>query len=433
MPDENQPTPLLSRYRIEEKLGEGGMGVVYRATDLRLGRTVALKMLHQGLGADSESHRRLEKEARTASALNHPAIATLHDIENQGEATFLVYEYVKGKTLRELHNAGTLSLADLLSIFISIAEGLTVAHEAHIIHRDLKPENVMFAEDGRVKILDFGLAKVVRSPLELSSVPTAATVPGMMLGTVAYMSPEQIENETVDHRSDVFSLGIMLYELATKRHPFLGKSPGSTIGNILKEEPPDMTGESRAIPAELDRVVRKCIRKKREERYQSLRDLAVDLNAVRAKLSGVHTTAPSPMTEFALPRKPSWVMFILTQCGYLVLYGAALYYAETSSKILARDFLLPESTSLIAMLVLAMCGTATRLYLLTAIGWNHPNAGNQFRKLFPAILLLDGIWAAAPLLLQEKIGYIAFGCIVLMAYLPFAQRTLVAGIYDHPR
>ena len=246
------------------------------------------------------------------------------------------------------------------------------------------------------------------------------------------MSPEQLEGEPVDYRADVFALGIMLYEFAAKRHPFLGKTPGSTISNILKEEPPEISRSVQSVPAELDRVIRKSIRKRPAERYQSVQDLVVDLQVIRA---GNRAGGPvATDADFALPPKASWVMFLLTQCGYLALYGAALYHAEAIGRILARDFLLPEATSLAVVLVLAMCGIATRLYLLSAVGWKHPNAANQFKRLFPAILIQDAIWSAAPLLLWRSLGYgVALGCVALMAYVPFAQRTLIRSVYSRSR
>ena len=425
---------ILSRYRLEEKLGEGGMGVVYKASDLRLGRTVALKMLHSHSAADSSLRKRLVTEARAASVLNHPAIATLYDCETEPDATFLVYEFVNGKTLRELQGERSFDLPELLSIFITIAEGVAAAHDAGIVHRDLKPENVMLTTDGRVKILDFGLAKVMSTALEGTTVATAVTIPGLLLGTVAYMSPEQLDGEGVDHRTDVFSLGTMFYELAARKHPFKGKSQSSTIGNILKEEPLDLSLSVPAIPADLDRAIRKCMRKRREQRYQTVRDLIVDLDAVRRSLTSPVPRTVLPDPDVVIPAGLARFQFLGAQAGYLVLYGVAMFHIEAIGTRMFQDFGLPYVPSVATVMILAMCGVAVRLYLISAVGWRHPNAWRQFQRLFPLLLILDGIWAASPLLLAATLRYgIALFCVALMAYLPFAQRTLLKSVYYHLR
>jgi len=425
-------TPILSRYRLEDKLGEGGMGIVYRASDLRLGRTVALKMLRPEMSANAALRQRLETEAHAASLLNHPSIATLFDFETDGDVAFLVYEYVNGKTLRDREIENPLELPDILSIFLKLAQGVAAAHDAGIIHRDLKPENVMITDDGRVKILDFGLAKVQTPDADGTSIPTTATAPGVLLGTVAYMSPEQLEGGAVDHRTDIFALGTMLYEFVAKRHPFKGKSSSSTIGNILKEEPGDLSRWGVRVPRELERVIKKSVRKNREERYQSVRDFASDIETVYQSLSGIGATSVAA-SEFVLPisRKLAKSLFLIIQFGYLTLYGAVFYHLDAVVRILSTDpFLYPEAAVTRTILLAAMCGVAVRLYLLTAIGFDHPDAGNKFRRLFPAILLLDGFWAASPLLLWMTIRWgVALGCAAVMAYLGFAQRTLIDSIH----
>ena len=373
---------ILSRYRLEEKLGEGGMGVVYKASDLRLGRTVALKMLHSHSAADSSLRKRLVTEARAASVLNHPAIATLYDCETEPDATFLVYEFVNGKTLRELQGERSFELPELLTIFISIAEGVAAAHEAGIVHRDLKPENVMLTTDGRVKILDFGLAKVMSPALEGTTVATAVTVPGLLLGTVAYMSPEQLDGEGVDHRTDVFSLGTMFYELAARKHPFKGKSQSSTIGNILKEEPLDLSLSVPAIPADLDRTIRKCMRKRREERYQTVRDLIVDLDAVRRSLTSPVPRTVLPDPDVVIPAGLARFQFLGAQAGYLTLYGFAMFHIEAIGTRMFQDFGLPEVPSIATVMILAMCGVAVRLYLISAVGGAIRMPGDNFNGCF---------------------------------------------------
>lgn len=432
----------ISHYHIEEKIGQGGMGIVFRARDSRLGRTVALKMLLPELAADPALRKRLQTEARAASALNHPVIATVHDFETVGDSTFIVYEHVEGTSLRGVMRKRSIDLSELLSICIKIADGLAAAHEAGIVHRDLKPENVMITEGGRVKILDFGLAKL---PLPVatgtlsasgeSAIPTISTPPGLLVGTVNYMSPEQLEAEPVDRRTDVFSFGVMLYEMAAHRHPFTGKSPSSTIGNILKEEPPSLSHWSPGLPAELDRVVRKCIRKQPGERYQSTRDLLVDLEDIRRDIGGpAKALPPAAEEEFVLPRRIARALFLIIQFGYLAMYCAALYYAEAMGRgvmgrVLHSIFMIPPDLALPTLLVSAMCGIAVRLYLLSSVGWDHPAAGENFQRLFPALLVLDSFWAASPLLLARKMGFgLALASVAGLAYLPFSQRTLMRSI-----
>jgi predicted Ser/Thr protein kinase len=426
----------ISRYRIEEKLGEGGMGVVYRASDLRLGRTVVVKTLHPESAANVSMRRRMATEAQAASTLNHPAIATLFDFESEGEVAFLVYEYVKGKTLHDLGSEGSFGLEELIGVFVTIADGLASAHRAGIVHRDLKPANVMMAEDGRVKILDFGLAKLALFREDGLTIPTAVTAPGLLLGTVAYMSPEQLEGQPVDHRADIFAFGTMLYELAAKHHPFEGKSPGSTIGNILKEEPPDLSRWVKDAPPELERVIRKCIRKEREERYQSLNEVAVDLKVILRDIARARTPGPARDaycdSTFAFSANTARILFLLLQCFYLVVYGIAIWHTGTTGEILERLFGLPATAGLVVT-VSAMCGTVLRLYLLLGIGLRYPAAFRMFWQAFPLLLLLDAVWAASPLLLWDKVKWGVLVGVAAMAPLPFSQRTLMLSASPRSR
>jgi predicted Ser/Thr protein kinase len=424
----------ISRYHLKEIIGEGGMGIVYRASDARLNRTVALKMLRPELGADTALQRRLATEAQATSALNHAGIATLYDFETIDGHTFLVYEYIKGRTLRKIQSERPLELRELISIYIGIADALAAAHEAGIVHRDLKPENIMIREDGCVKILDFGLAKLSSSNLQGFTVATAATVPGLLVGTIAYMSPEQLEGETVDSRSDIFAFGAMLFESVTRQHPFEGKSPSSTIGNILKEEPREAGQSLQGAAAGLERIGRKCLRKDKQERYQFIRDVLADLLAIRDNTAPGVGVTPSLETSFTLPLEttPAKALFLLLQFVYLAVYAATLHWG-TSYDILQRDFQLSRIASenaVMFMVLASMCGVATRIYLISAVGWSHPEAGKKFLWLFPALLLFDGlIWSAAPLLLWAKLEWLSLFFVAVLAYLPFAQRTLIRSIY----
>jgi serine/threonine-protein kinase len=278
----------IAYYTIRSLLGAGGMGEVYLAEDLRLGRPIALKLLPAQFTAEPERVRRFEQEARTASALNHPNIVTVHEIGKADSTHFIAAEFIDGHTLRE-HIAGrALRLNEVLDIAIQVASALAAAHGAGVVHRDIKPENVMLRRDGIVKVLDFGLAKLALPPVptNVTDSPTKLMVhtnPGMVLGTVRYMSPEQARGQEVDARTDLWSLGVMLYEMLTGRAPFAGETPSHLIVSILESDPPSVTQYAQ-VPAELDRIVTKALRKKREERFQTASDLAIDLKSLKQEL-----------------------------------------------------------------------------------------------------------------------------------------------------
>ncbi|HZI63551.1 MAG TPA: protein kinase, partial [Thermoanaerobaculia bacterium] len=279
------PGSRLGPYEIVAPLGAGGMGEVYRALDSRLGRDVALKVLPAALAGDADRLRRFEQEARAASALNHPNILVLHDLGTADGTPYLVTELLDGESLRARLESGPPPLRRALDWTRQIAEGLAAAHARGIVHRDLKPENVFVNADGRIKILDFGLAKLLpaSSASAVAATPTLAaggTEPGVVLGTVGYMSPEQVRGLAADHRSDLFALGAILYELLTGRRAFQRDSAVETMSAILKEEPPDLTESGRNVPAALERIVRHLLEKDPNHRFQSASDLAFDLEAL---------------------------------------------------------------------------------------------------------------------------------------------------------
>ncbi len=286
----------LGPYEIVDPLGAGGMGEVYRARDTRLGRDVAIKVLPAEVSSDPSRLKRFEKEARAVSALNHPNIVTIHDIGSSDSVSWIAMELVEGKTLRELLFAGPVAVKKLLAIAAQIAEGLARAHEVGIAHRDLKPENVMVTKDGLVKILDFGLAKLTQTSAgsdEGSQLPTeTGTSPGMIVGTVGYMSPEQAGGRTVDFRSDQFSFGSILYEMATGKRAFQKKTAVDTLSAILNEDPEPVSAINPQAPTPLRWIVERCLAKDPEERYASTKDLARELATVRDRLS--ETSGPSP-------------------------------------------------------------------------------------------------------------------------------------------
>jgi len=276
-----QPGVRLGPYEIVSRIGVGGMGEVYRAHDPRLRRDVAIKVLPAEFSADSDRLRRFEQEARAAAALNHPNIVTIHSVEEADRTRFLTMELLEGRSLNELIATEGMPLDRLLKIIIPLADAVSAAHQAGITHRDLKPGNVMLTADGRVKVLDFGLAKL-REPASLdadaNALPTATvTGEGRILGTVEYMSPEQVEGKPIDPRSDIFSLGVMFFEMATGRRPFAGDTSVSLLSSIIKDTPQSVTDLKPALPQELSRIVKRCLVKDPEYRYQSAKDLRNEL------------------------------------------------------------------------------------------------------------------------------------------------------------
>jgi dipeptidyl aminopeptidase/acylaminoacyl peptidase len=299
----------LGPYEVVASVGAGGMGEVYRARDVRLGREVAVKTLPALAASDPERRARFEQEARSASALNHPNIITVLDIGDAGGASYIAMEYVEGRTVRELLASGPLAARKVLDIAVQAAEGLAKAHAAGIVHRDLKPDNLMVSKDGFVKILDFGLAKLV-TPLpgaisELPTVARPATNPGAVLGTVGYMSPEQASGHTVDFRADQFSLGTILYEMATGTRPFQRKTSAETLAAIIRDDPEDVAKLSPRTPAPLRWIIERCLAKDPDERFASTRDLARDLASVREHLSETGISGPAVAV---VPQRSRWIL-----------------------------------------------------------------------------------------------------------------------------
>ncbi len=281
----------FGHYEIIEQIGAGGMGEVYLARDKKLDRKVAVKILNEKFSQDESNLQRFVSEAKAASALNHPNILVIHEIGESGETYYIVSEFIKGKTLREIFKGKTLKLSEVLDISIQIANALCTAHEAHLVHRDIKPENVMVRPDGYVKILDFGLAKLVEQKnksilgLEESTVRANQTAKGVILGTVNYMSPEQAKGEQVDERTDIFSLGVLVYEMLTGKTPFAGDSISETFANLINSDPQPLSRFAANVPEELQRIVAKMLRKNKDERYQTMKDILADLKDLRENLT----------------------------------------------------------------------------------------------------------------------------------------------------
>ena len=285
---ELKPGLIIASYEVISFISRGGMGEVYLAEDKRLGRKVALKLLPASFTTDEDRLRRFEQEARAASALNHPNIITIYEIREAAGSHVIATEFVEGETLRLRLSRSALTLSETLSIAMQVADALSAAHKAGIIHRDIKPENIMLRPDGYVKVLDFGLAKLSEqaTPAVAAEAPTiqVRTGSGIVIGTAGYMSPEQARGLGVDHRSDIFSLGAVIYEMLARRKPFEGDTPSDTLAAILKTEPPPLARVAHGVPSELVRIVNKSLRKDREERYQVVKDLWLDLKALKQEL-----------------------------------------------------------------------------------------------------------------------------------------------------
>jgi eukaryotic-like serine/threonine-protein kinase len=316
----------LGPYEIIGSIGAGGMGEVFRARDTRLDREVALKVLPTAVSADPDRLQRFEQEARATAALNHPNILVVHDIGSDAGISYVVSELLDGHTLRHLLDGGALPSRKATEYAVQIANGLAAAHDRGIVHRDLKPDNVFITKDGRAKILDFGLAKLVAPTSGASQATAMQTDPGTVLGTAGYMSPEQLRGEDVDGRSDIFSLGAMLYEMFAGRRAFSGRSAVETMSAILKEDPPELGSSVKGLSPAVERVIRRCLEKNPLERFQSARDVNFALDAVSNVTSAAHDVMPTAPT-------PSGRRFGLGSVVAVAMVASAIVAAGTYAAV----------------------------------------------------------------------------------------------------
>jgi serine/threonine-protein kinase len=316
------PGTTISHYRIEEKIGAGGMGEVYRAHDPRLGRDVAIKILPEAFAADADRLRRFEQEARAAAALNHPNIVAIYDVGTRANATpYVVSELLEGETLRGCLQRGPLSVRKAMEVGAQIAQGLAAAHDKGIIHRDLKPENLWLTEDGHAKILDFGLAKLMPEEqlrAEMATATVTETTSTKIMGTLGYMSPEQVRGQTLDQRTDIFSLGAVLYEMLSGRRAFRGATPADTISAILTHDPPELASDSQSFPGVISGIVRRSLEKNPNDRFKSARDLAFVLAAASETGS---TEGRASVVRKAPPRALLMVGLAAVAIGLLWLWN----------------------------------------------------------------------------------------------------------------
>lgn len=328
---------VISHYRILEKVGQGGMGVVYKAEDTRLKRTVALKFLPHRLTPTNQEKARFLQEAQAASSLNHPNVCMIHDIAEHDDQTFIVMEFVDGKTLREVRHK--LSVKQAVDVAVQVAEGLAAAHEKGIVHRDIKSDNIMVRGDGRAQIMDFGLAKLQGA--------SGLSKTGSTIGTTAYMSPEQVRGEEADHRTDIFALGVVMYEILTGQLPFKGAHEAAVMYEIVNVDPAPFIATHPEIEPDLERIVMKCLEKDRESRYQSAREVAVDLKRFKRDSEGKRVPPPaaSNVSVQTPQRRTKWLKIGVPAAVLVVACSLALFLFRGRGEALDSLAVLPFENS----------------------------------------------------------------------------------------
>ena len=477
----------LGHYEVVEQIGSWGMGEVYRARDQRLGREVALNILKPALTDDPDRLRRFEQEARSAAALSHPNIVAIYDIGTHRGTPFIVSELLQGQTLRERLSGGPLTARQAADYAGQIAPGLIAAHEKRIVHRDLKPENIFITRDGRIKILDFGIAKLVHAEFEDErsvATMTTQTKTGSVLGTVAYMSPEQLRGQAVDHRSDIFSFGAILYEMLTGRRAFAAQTQVDTMTAVLKDDPPEISRHD--VPPAFEQIVRHCLEKEPENRFQSARDLAFALSTVsnattkpvpaslRAKLhirrswlalaaglllavAGIFlraalTTASSPTYQRLTFERGTVYSARFAADGRSVIYGASWSGRPLQLYSTMPDSLLGRPLGLSAAYLLAVSNTnelalsvhgtpGSRLEFVNGMLAQAPSVGGTPREILPDVLWAD--WSPAGSLavvhhantrdiLEYPIGKILYQTNGAISNIRFSPRGDRIAFIDHP-
>src|SRR2546425_2420402 len=403
------PGTKLGPYEILAPLGAGGMGEVYRARDTKLGRDVAIKLLPSSFSGDSDRLHRFEQEACAAGALNHPNILVIHHIDTHEGAPYIVSELLEGETLRQRMGGTALAQRRAIDYALQVAHGLGAAHEKGIVHRDLKPDNVFITKDGRVKILDFGIAKLTQPDGSLSQteIPTRRvdTEPGVVMGTVGYMSPEQVKGRPVDHRSDIFSFGAILYEMLSGRRAFHGESAAETMSAILKEDPPDLSSTNQNISPALERLVNHCLEKNPEARFHSASDLAFALET----LSGSAPVSTQTMAAISgssisakLVKHLPWIVAGTLAIALLITIPLLIYsfkQTATRANVIRASINQPENTNYLPRNQFAISPDGSRLVFVAraAVGRQLvllvPLGALSSQPLKPAVRATHPFWS----------------------------------------
>lgn len=425
---------ISDRYEVLAEAGRGGMGVVYRARDRETDEIIALKALRPELATDTRLVERFKRELRLARRITHKNVCRVYDLHRTPALCFVTMEFVDGENLRSvLDRRGALKLEEGIAVARQVCAALREADKQGIVHRDLKPENVMLDRSGTVKVMDFGIAR---------SVDTISTFTGGTLGTPAYMAPEQVEGRPIDHRTDIYSLGLVLYEIFTGVAAFTADTPIALAWKHVHETPAHPRDLEPSLPPILEKAILKCLEKDPGRRYQTAEELDITLRQMLEgrPAEGVRTTPGGRHAWFItasaeeLPRPPRVLprtLFILVQVLYVTFYVVALAQFGAINFLLSQR--LPNTGHLIAegIRVTALLGIALRLYLLSGVAFDYKGLGNDFRRLSFLLIPLDALWALSPLLLLAagKLGPLAFACVVALAFLPLSQRTLVRMAY----
>jgi hypothetical protein len=407
----------IAKYQIGPLLGVGGMAEVYRGRDTVLHRDVAIKVLPGSSALNADGLARFRREGRLLASITHQNVANVYDLEEVDDMCALVMELIEGETLSDRIVRQQPTVGEALSIAVQIAAAVEAAHSNGIIHRDLKPSNVRLTVSGAVKVLDFGIAKMLHpSPGTLEAgINTFSTQAATIVGTVAYMSPEQARGKKVGHTTDVWAWGCVLYELLTGTRAFGGSTWTDMVAKIVSEDP-DWTKLPVETPIAVRTLLEDCLQKDSSRRLSNISE-------ARRRLEN-HTPSQAPpaaSAEFALSIGSARVLFLVIQFGFLVMYCVALYYAPTMKE---------DIVTVRIVILTAMTGIALRLFLISSVALAHLEAGRKFDRLFPFLLLLDGAWAASPLLAVPPLRFgVALAAAAGLAYLPFSQRTLIHRIY----
>jgi serine/threonine protein kinase len=335
----------LGQYEIRTLIGAGGMGEVYRAHDTKLDRDVAIKVLPPSLAGDPSALARFEREARAVAALSHPHILAIHDFGREGAIVYAVMELLEGQTVHERLADGALPVRKVLEIALQITQGLAAAHDKGFVHRDLKPGNVFVTTAGRVKILDFGLAKAIQANPHISETKAAtreASTPGMVVGTIGYMSPEQVTGAPVDHRTDIFAFGALVYEMLTGRAAFGRASSAETIAAVLREDVPDIPAAA-GVPQPLERILRRCLEKNPAERFHSAHDLGIALEAVLDRPSATSVGPVMPALARTSPARRAAVLASGIAAAAILAFGAQQLWIGRSAADAVDNWMLVSS------------------------------------------------------------------------------------------